>query len=715
MFRVRTTKTASGKTAVQIVHRGNHRIKVVKHIGTADGDDDRKKLVEKAQQYIMQTSNMNPLFPEIFHAGKDNMITVDDLEFTNTYHSFAYEFLSYFYERCGFGKLDNSLLKDLVIMRIIEPCSKLHAVALLREYFGKQYGKTVMYEKLPGMKSLKVDCEKYAVAYAKKYLSFDFSLVFYDVTTLYFETFKEDAQGFRKPGFSKDNKANQPQIVIGLIVTSEGFPVSCEVFEGNTFEGNTFMPTITKFRDAYDIKNLIVVADAAMISFDNIKKLKENDLSYIVGARIANLKRSQMEEVSKNLGSVDGSTTQIETERGLLVCDFSAKRYKKDQWETEKQIVKAEKLLEKNEGIKRTKFLMNKDKERTEQILNTELIEKTKLLLGIKGYYTNLTQETHETIITHYHNLWHVEKAFRIAKSDLEARPVFHHKKEIIEVHILIVFISLCVAKSIELLTNLSIKKVRDMIWRILDIEFTDTFTKREYRKRMATRGNKMVELLSTLQDENQLHTKPVKSGGSSDEIIKRAIAYKKAGAEAISFITEKHYFKGDISFIPQLKKTVSLPILQKDFVVDEYQIYQAKIAGSDALLLIVRYLDIETLKHFVSLCQKLNIEPVVEINNKEDLAKAIETRTKLIAVNARDLQTFEVNVDRACELLRKIPDRFTKLGFSGIHSSLEVKKYKEAGARGVLVGTELMKAKNIGEFLLSLRKNVSWCRLISI
>src|SRR6266446_6535593 len=101
MYRVRTTKTGSGKTAVQIVHRGSHKIKVVKHIGTADNDDEVEKLVEKAQRYILQTSNTNPLFPEIFRVGKDNMVTIDDLEFTNTYHSFAYEFLSCFYQRFG--------------------------------------------------------------------------------------------------------------------------------------------------------------------------------------------------------------------------------------------------------------------------------------------------------------------------------------------------------------------------------------------------------------------------------------------------------------------------------------------------------------------------------------------------------------------------------------------------------------------------------------
>ena len=513
MYRVRTTKTASKNTAVQIVERGNHTIKVVKHIGTAKTDEELVTLKEKAQAYITQTLSTTPLFPEIFQTRSDNFVTVDDLEFTNTYHSFAYEFLSYFYDQCGFKHLGNELLKDLAIMRIVEPCSKLHAVFLLDEYFGKKYGKTAMYEKLPAIKSLKASIEKQAILYAKEQLSFDFSLVFYDVTTLYFETFKEDEEGFKKNGYSKDNKSNQPQIVIGLIVTREGFPVSCEVFEGNTFEGKTFIPTVSKLRDAYDIKNLTVVADAAMISQPNVQSLINHNLSYIVGARVGNLTLEQMKEISNNLrgepleiqelAKRTGTSMRITTSRGLLVCDFSLKRYKKDKWEMEKQIAKATKLLEKNEGTKKAKFIKSKDKKKTEQTLNTQLIEKTKLLLGIKGYYTNLAEETNETIINHYHTLWNVEKTFRIAKSDLEARPIFHHKRNSIEVHVLIVFVSLCMAKSIELLTKLSIKKVREMIWRILDIEFTDMFTKRTYRKRIVTKDNQMVELLSILQHKN--------------------------------------------------------------------------------------------------------------------------------------------------------------------------------------------------------------------
>lgn len=192
---------------------------------------------------------------------------------------------------------------------------------------------------------------------------------------------------------------------------------------------------------------------------------------------------------------------------------------------------------------------------------------------------------------------------------------------------------------------------------------------------------------------------------GSPSKLLDRARAYKKAGVDAISIITEKHFFKGDIGFVSRVKKVVKLPILQKDFVIDEYQIYEAKIAGADALLFIARLVPEIRLKKFVLLAKDLGLEPVVEIQDEQDLKKAVATATHFIAVNARDLQdTFEVDVAKACKLMRKIPNRFTRLGFSGIHSIVEVQNYANAGAKGILIGTSLMKAKNINDFLGGLR-----------
>ena len=184
---------------------------------------------------------------------------------------------------------------------------------------------------------------------AKKEFAFDFSLVFYDVTTLYFESFEEDE--LRQCGFSKDNKFNQPQIVLGLLVNVEGFPLGYQIFEGKKFEGHTLIPIILKFKRKHKIEKLTVVADAAMISDENIKALTKAGLDYIVGARVAKLSLKDIEGVNKKLFGYDGLTMRMQTKYGDLICEFSQKRYAKDKQEMEKQIARAEKYL-KNPGSK---------------------------------------------------------------------------------------------------------------------------------------------------------------------------------------------------------------------------------------------------------------------------------------------------------------------------------------------------------------------------
>jgi len=169
---------------------------------------------------------------------------------------------------------------------------------------------------------------------------------------------------------------------------------------------------------------------------------------------------------------------------------------------------------------------------------------------------------------------------------------------------------------------------------------------------------------------------------GSPADLLTRAKIYEQARVVAISVITEKHFFHGDPQFVTQVKKHTSLPVLQKDFIIDERQIYQAREIGADALLLIARIIDKEKLKQFVHRCHILAIEPVVEVHAEEDLDKAMATETKIIAVNARDLDTFIVDVAKACLLLQKIPDQFIKLGFSGVNGRKEVESYGKAGAQ---------------------------------
>lgn len=195
---------------------------------------------------------------------------------------------------------------------------------------------------------------------------------------------------------------------------------------------------------------------------------------------------------------------------------------------------------------------------------------------------------------------------------------------------------------------------------------------------------------------------------GEKVDILNRLQEYQNAGADAVSIITENKTFRGSLDLVVIVKRSTSdLPILQKDFIIDDFQIDEARRLGTDALLLIARIVNKSKLKRFVKQCREKGLEPVVEICSLEDLAKAIKSGTEIIAVNARDLDTFEVNIDRACELLKKVPEKFIKLGFSGIHSRAEVEKYKHAGANAVLVGTELMKTNNIKQLINALKMPV--------
>lgn len=321
---------------------------------------------------------------------------------------------------------------------------------------------------------MKEKVESLVVAFAKGHYSFNFDLVFYDVTTLYFETFEEDE--LRKNGFSKDNKSQQPQILIALMVTKEGFPIAYEIFSGNTFEGHTIIPVIKAFIDRNKVKEFTVVADAAMISLENIKQLKQNNINYIVGARIGNLSANLFETMDKQIDRKDGRSIRIKTELGYLICSYSAVRYRKDLYEMNKQIEKAKQVIESPSKTRKTKFTKTGNQQLE---LNEELIEKTKKLLGIKGYYTNLeeTIADNKTIIERYHELYKIEQAFRVSKSDLQTRPIFHFKEEPIRLHILICFMALVISKHIEIKAGISIRKFLDEAKKTVDGQILNHIT----------------------------------------------------------------------------------------------------------------------------------------------------------------------------------------------------------------------------------------------
>lgn len=188
-----------------------------------------------------------------------------------------------------------------------------------------------------------------------------------------------------------------------------------------------------------------------------------------------------------------------------------------------------------------------------------------------------------------------------------------------------------------------------------------------------------------------------------AEYVGERARSYMQAGADAISVVVDKKYFGGNLSLISVVKQTVDMPVLCKDFVIDAFQLLEAKRVESDAILLIAKILAKEKLADYVTQALNIGLEPVVEVQTDKELADALETNAVCIAVNARNLEDFSVDIDRACKLMQKIPKGRIALGFSGISSGKDVVKYKTAGVKAVLVGTRLMKAKNINNFIASL------------
>lgn len=476
MFHIRTTKTCSSSTAVQIVRYSSGKTIIIKHIGSASDKSELALLRHQAEYFVGKLTGQQSLFTSSDIQGKNKIIQSRYARSAGFKYTLLHQLFIHLFRVFTFDELDKPLLTDLVMARIVNPSSKLAAITHLKEMFDIGYSETEIYRELPSFSDLKEEVEKKILTFAKKHLNFKFTVVFYDVTTLYFETFKKDQEDFKKPGFSKDNKFNQPQIVIGLIVNQDGFPVSYDVYAGNTFEGHTLIPSLTAFKEKHDIKNLTVVADAAMISFANVEALTRNNISYIVGARVSNLPDGLIQKISKSLNMVDGASCRITTDRGILICDFSKKRYWKNKNEMEEQLAKARKYEGKADALSRKiKFLKNMDKTKT--IINEELIEKTKLLLGIKGYYTDLDKETNEAIIKQYHNLWHVEKSFRMAKSDLQTRPIYHFKNKAIRSHILICFMALALGTYMELSTKISLQKILKLAKEAVEMKIKDKIT----------------------------------------------------------------------------------------------------------------------------------------------------------------------------------------------------------------------------------------------
>ncbi len=457
--------TGEKATFFQIGKKVKGKFVLIKHVGSASIPEQIEVLQVKAQGELekMKLDRQPSLFPAVH---TETRATLAHWRITGFHQIFGH-----IYDAVGFPK---TILRDLVISRIAYPKSKLATVRYLDQHLGIRLSEDTIYRFLDTLN--KDDLTKIAFDFISKKNN-GIALIFYDVTTLYFESNDEDE--VRKKGFSKDHKNELPQIVVGLFVDRDGYPFDFDFYEGSTFEGHTFPKAIKALLERYQFTDLVVVADAGMLSESNICFLETEKLNYIVGARLKGLSEKFKEPIFMHdftKEPIFQTNCEIKLETGevadkRLIIEYSEKRAKKDTFNREKLIKKLEeKIASKKELIKKSKYVLLEN-QGTVTGIDQKKIEQDKRHDGLKGYWTNLKETVKPSkIIDQYHNLWKVEKAFRMSKSDLAERPIFHRKRKRINGHLLICFCSLLVMKETERMlkpTNISLIKAIEILGKV--------------------------------------------------------------------------------------------------------------------------------------------------------------------------------------------------------------------------------------------------------
>jgi transposase len=438
---IRKVITKSGATAVQIAHKRIGKIIKLEHIGSAHNKKELDILLQMAKERLFK--GQISLFP----ACDRNSLAV---ELKSSYSRLLWLELQKQYRLLGFHKLRDDIFMALCLARLVEPCSKLDSLRVLSDLGVHGIDKNQLYRCLARI--VEKDYRRTVSRLCFKQTSV-LSLLLYDVTTLYFETQKED--DYRKPGLSKERRL-EPQIVIGLLVDRQGFPLAVQSFEGNTAETKTILPVLQSFADQHHLDNVTVVADAAMMSQTNLRLLADSGYTYIVGSRLNKIPYAIAEYQKQKQGNFTDEEIVIDQHDNYrVIYQYREKRAKLDLKNIEKQVAKAKRIVSGKAPVHRSKFVTIKGSQKT---VNQNLIDKAYNLAGIKGYVTNLNAPNQE-VISAYHQLFQVEASFRMAKSDLKARPIFHRKRDSIEAHLTVVFTALAIGRRIEAKSGVSIKQ----------------------------------------------------------------------------------------------------------------------------------------------------------------------------------------------------------------------------------------------------------------
>ena len=502
MAYVRTVKTASGATAVQIVWSTRRGSRSIEHLGSAHDQAELAALKAAATERL--AANQAMLYLDVAAPPGSEPLPITSTRMTHLWDALCAAYRILGLESATKG---DTVFRDLVLARIIEPTSKIDAERVLTEVGVEPASYATVKRRLPSYAHPQWR-QALAAASARRAGLGPASLVLFDVSTLYFET--DAGDGFREPGFSKERRL-EPQITLGLLTDAAGFPLTVQAFEGNKAETATMLPVINAFKTAHQLSDVTVVADAGMISEANQIAIKAAGLSFILGTRIPFLPDVVREwrDNHPNEAIPDGlvltqpwPATSTEKTRGIpdrvIYYQFRHDRARRTLRGIDEQVRKAERAVDGHAPVKRNRYIQLTGAAKS---VNRTLEAKTRALAGWKGYTTNLASASPTFVIDAYHQLWHIEKSFRMSKHDLQARPIYHHLRDSIEAHLSIVVAAMAVSHHIETQTGWSIKKfVR---------------TARRYRTVKIQAGNQTLTAADPLPDDLRAALLKIRADGA--------------------------------------------------------------------------------------------------------------------------------------------------------------------------------------------------------
>jgi transposase len=457
---VRRKKNRSGTTSIVVVDKSGGRFRELKTIGTSFDEKEIVEYYRLGKKWISIQRGERDIFAEHEQQREEKQVTdylLNNIE--NILLNGSQLILNRVFRLVGFDAIDDKILKQLVIARLCQPASKAGTVDYLKSYFDEDVELHKIYRYLDRLHSTQQEkVQQISVEHTRKILGGQIGLVFYDVTTLYFESDYDD--GFREKGFSKDGKHAQPQVVLGLLVSRDGYPLSYSLFSGSQYEGRTMLPIVEDFVHRFSLSDFVIVADSGLMNKTNMSLLESAGYNYIIGARIKN----EAEEIKQwilTLEKTDGCFHELgKLPKSRLIVGYTENRAKKDRYNRERGIRRLKTTFKSGtltkENINKrgyNKFLDISDN--VQVTLNQEKIADDEKWDGLKGYLTNTNLSASE-VCKQYNGLWVIEKAYRVTKGTLEMRPMFHFTPKRIEAHVCICFVAYKVYKEMERILKLN-------------------------------------------------------------------------------------------------------------------------------------------------------------------------------------------------------------------------------------------------------------------